>query len=41
MKNDIKKILEEIKEDNYKVPRNLNINEFVLEMMNNIGNTDP
>ena len=40
MGNNLKKILKEIKEDNYRIPANLDINEIVMEMMHEIGNTD-
>lgn len=39
--NYFKKVLKEIKDDNYRVPANINANELVLEMMGYIGNTDP
>ncbi len=41
MPNVLKRIWKQIKEENYSVPINMNVNDIVLEMMNNIGNTDP
>ncbi|WIV12707.1 DUF2785 domain-containing protein [Proteiniborus sp. MB09-C3] len=41
MPNVLKRMLKQIKEENYSVPTNVNVNDIVLEMMNNIGNTDP
>ncbi|MCQ4923583.1 DUF2785 domain-containing protein [Tissierella carlieri] len=41
MKNNLKQILKEIKEDNYKVPAEVNVNELVTEMIYDIGSTDP
>lgn len=41
MTNNLKKVLKEIKEDNYRIPASLNINEIIMEMMHDIGNTDP
>jgi hypothetical protein len=40
MENNLKKILKEIKEDNYRIPASLDTNEIVMEMMHEIGNTD-
>ncbi|WMM23782.1 DUF2785 domain-containing protein [Tissierella sp. MB52-C2] len=40
MTNNLKKILKEIKEDNYRIPASLDTNEIIMEMMHEIGNTD-
>lgn len=39
--SNLKEILKQIKEENYNVPINVNVNDLILEMMLNIGNTDP
>ncbi|MGH4119152.1 DUF2785 domain-containing protein [Clostridium sp.] len=41
MSNDLKRILKQIKKENYSVPINVNINHLIFEMMHNIGNSDP
>lgn len=39
--DNLKTILKEIKENNFMVPESLDVNELVLRMMNNIGDSDP
>ena len=41
MENNLKQILKEIKEDNYRVPAEVNVNELVTKMIYDIGSTDP